>query len=142
MKKREMTLPLMFAAVAFAYCILRLATVSSGWYLPVNESPNHFMMMIVFAFFAVLTTAYPYHLLRPDGLELKNYAQIKSLVFCCCAIPFLAILVYISRMYALDLWLPLAVRNVWNFAMAYVICCFGFVLFLMTTAHDIQSQRQ
>ena len=142
MRKREMTLPLLFAAVAFVHCILGLTSVDSGWNFPASESSDHFTGMIVFAFCLVLMSAYPYHLLRSDGREIKDYAKDKSIVFGFCALPFLAIIVYISQIYAEDAWRPQAIRNVWEFCVSYVMCCLGFMLFLVTTAHDLLSQRR
>lgn len=142
MRKKEMTLPLLFAAVAFVQCILSLAAVDLGWNYPVSESSNHFSGMLIFAFCLVLMSAYPYHLLRPSGLEVKNYVQTKSFIFGCCALPFVAIMAYISQVYGEGLWYPQAVRNVWEFSIAYVACCLGFMLFLVTTAYDLQHQRR
>ncbi len=132
-----MLLPLMFAAVAFLHCVLSLASVSLGLDSSADDVP--FLNMIFFALCAVLMTAYPYHLLRPRGRNIQEYACVKSIVFGCCALPFLAIMVYIFQTYG-ENWRPVAVENVWSFCMAYVSSCWGFMLFLMTTAYDLQHR--
>ena len=96
--------------------------------------------MLAFSFCAVLTTAYPYQLLRPNEREVWAYAQAKSAVFGMCAFPFLLLMVYIYQKYGEEK--PLAISHVWDFCMAYVMCCWGFMLFLLTTAYDLKNQQR
>lgn len=141
MKKREFKAPIVFAVVAFIFCVFNLLAVHFNWSFPVSDSPYHFANMLILAFSAVLMTAYPYHLLRPSGREIWTYAQAKSAVFGFCALPFLLLMVYIYQQYGEE-WRPLAVNNVWEFCMAYVICCWGFMLFLLTKAYELKNQQE
>ena len=133
-----MALPLTFAAVAFLHC-LSILMIGSGWLFPAHDGEIDFSKMLIMAFCFVLMTAYPYHLLQPQRCNVKEYALIKSIVFGCCALPFLALLIYIYQTYG-EGWRPLAVENVWSFSMAYVMCCWGFMLFLVSTSYDISRQ--
>lgn len=135
-----MMLPLLLAAVAFVHCVLCLLSVSGGWFSSLDNTVD-FVSMLVMAFCAVLITAYPYHLLRPHGLNIMEYALSKSIVFGCCALPFLALMAYIYHTYG-DGWRPVVVENVWSFSMAYVMCCWGFMIFLVTTSYDLRRQER
>ena len=136
-----MMAPILFAVGAFIYCVLGLVSVHLGWNFPVLGSENRFVNMLVLAFCAVLMTAYPYHLLRPDDQEVWTYAQVKSAVFGYCALPFLWMMVYIYQTYG-ENWQPLVVNNIWDFCTAYVICCWGFMLFLLTTAYELKNKKE
>jgi len=141
MKRKEMMLPLLFAAVAFLHC-LSILWMGSGLFVPAHGEEIEFFNMLIMVFCAVLMTAYPYHLLHPQSfsVDIREYALTKSIVFGCCALPFLALMVYIYQTYG-DGWRPLAVSNVWSFSMAYVMCCWGFCLFLVTTSYDMCHQN-
>ena len=140
MKKREIFAPVLFAIVAFVYCVISLVSVKYGWNFPVSNSENHFVNMVILAFIAVLITAYPYQLLKPDNREVWTYAQAKSAVFGYCALPFLWMMVYIYHTYG-ENWRPQSVQNVWDFCFAYVACCWGFMLFLLTTAYNLKQKN-
>ena len=133
-----MALPLLVAAVAFVRCLLCLFSPDIGAVIPISENVVEFANMVIIAFCVVLMTAYPYHLLRPQlfSTDVREYALTKSIVFGCCALPFLALMVYIYQTYG-EGWRPVVVENVWSFSMAYVMCCWGFSLFLVTTSYDM-----
>ncbi len=140
MKKKEMMLPLLFAAVAFLHCS-SILWVGSGLFVPAHSEEIDFFNMLIMAFCAVLMTAYPYHLLHPRiySADIREYALTKSIVFGCCALPFLALMVYIYQTYGEE-WRPVMVENVWAFSMSYVMCCWGFMIFLLKTSHELRQQ--
>ena len=131
-----MALPLTFAAVAFLHCALCLISSDTGLIIPAGEDTIDFTNMLIIAFCVVLLTAYPYQMLKPNVRNIEEYAIVKSIIFGCCALPFLALMAYIYQTYG-EGWRPVVVENVWAFSMAYVMCCWGFSLFLVTTSYDM-----
>lgn len=138
--ERKYMAPIMFATVAFFYCAFNLLSVCLGWNFPVRDSENHFANMLILSFCAVVMTAYPYQLLQSSKCDVWTYVREKSAVFGMCSVPFLLLMIYIYQTYGEGK--PLMVSNIWDFCVAYVMSCWGFMLFLLVAAYDIKNWQK